>query len=134
MAEARAAPALIPWDVRYRGTEPEAGGDATFQPIRAASMTATIYYMRDHYRGRTGQLSRRGTQVRPRPQPRRNVMVLLGILVFVLALISLGVWLTDEVAAVGRANGQCLTSARRACGMFPAEHAWQAAAPSDPLA
>jgi hypothetical protein len=48
---------------------------------------------------------------------------MLGILVFIVALVMLGVWLTDGVASVGRSNNQCLTSARRVCGVFPSEHA-----------
>ena len=58
-----------------------------------------------------------------------KLIIPLALLIFFLGLVWLGVWLTDEVAAVGRANGQCLTSARRVCGMFPAQHAWQPAAP-----
>jgi hypothetical protein len=88
-------------------------------------MSATIHYMRDHYRVRPDVVHGRSAPPRLRPQwrPRSDLGLILGILVFILALVLVGVWLTDGVASVGRSNNQCLTSARRVCGVFPSEHA-----------
>jgi hypothetical protein len=84
---------------------------------------ATIYYMRDHYRVRPEAAARRRAPVPSASAVRPSLAFMLGILAFVIALVVLGVWLTDGVAAVGRANNQCLTSARRVCGVFPSDHA-----------
>jgi hypothetical protein len=86
-------------------------------------MAATIHYMREHYRVRPGAVPRRHASPRPELRARTSAGVMLGILIFVLVLVMLGVWLTDGVASVGRGNGECLTSARRVCGVFPSEHA-----------
>jgi len=90
---------------------------------REPHMAATIYYMRDHYRVRPGAVPGRRVSMRPELRTRSSAGVMLGILIFVLVLVMLGVWLTDGVASVGRSNGECLTSARRVCGVFPSEHA-----------
>jgi hypothetical protein len=86
-------------------------------------MSATIYYMRDHYRVRADRVHQRRGWPHPRRRARADLEFMLGILVFIVALVMLGVWLTDGVASVGRSNNQCLTSARRVCGVFPSEHA-----------
>jgi hypothetical protein len=86
-------------------------------------MPASIYYMRDHYRDRPDPIGRRSRPAPPRVRARSNLGFMLGILAFIVALVMLGVWLTDGVASVGRSNNQCLTSARRVCGVFPSEHA-----------
>jgi hypothetical protein len=86
-------------------------------------MPATIYYMRDHYRARPDFSHRRSALARPKQRPRSDLGFMLGILAFIVALVMLGVWLTDGVASIGRTNNECLTSARRVCGVFPSEHA-----------
>jgi hypothetical protein len=86
-------------------------------------MSATIYYMRDHYRVHMDRVHERSAWPRPRRRARADLGFMLGILVFIVALVMLGVWLTDGVAAVGRSNNQCLTSARPVCGVFSSEHA-----------
>src|SRR5262245_20217042 len=86
-------------------------------------MSATIYYMRDHYRVRADRVHKHGAWSQPGRRAGADLGFMLGILVFIVALVMLGVWLTDGVASVGRSNNQCLTSARRVCGVFPSEHA-----------
>jgi hypothetical protein len=93
-------------------------------------MAATIHYMREHYRVRPDELPGRRASPRPELRRRSSASVMLGILIFVLVLVMLGVWLTDGVASVGRGNGECLTSARRVCGVFPSEHAMHREEPS----
>lgn len=97
-------------------------------------MPATIYYMRDHYRVRPGGVPRRHAPTARDLRARSNLGFLFGILAFFVALVMLGVWLTNGVASVGRGNGECLTSARRVCGVFASEHATLRQPWSDDLA
>jgi hypothetical protein len=92
-------------------------------------MSAIIYYMRDHHRLRDragpGSPALRGAN----PQrvrisdSRSGLGFLAGMLVYVIALVMIGVWLTTEIAAVGRPNSGCLSNVLRTCGAFPSEHA-----------
>ena len=86
-------------------------------------MSATIYYMREHYRAHSGAVALRAAPARPKLRSRSGVGFMIGVVIFVVALVMIGVWLTTGVASIGRANGECLTSARRVCGVFPSEHA-----------
>jgi hypothetical protein len=93
-------------------------------------MAATIHYMREHYRVRPSAVPSHRALARPELRARSSAGVMLGILIFILVLVLLGVWLTDGVASVGRSNGECLTSARRVCGVFPSEHAMRGEEPT----
>jgi hypothetical protein len=92
-------------------------------------MSATIYYMRDHYRVREragpGCPALRGANPRPVgiSDSRSGLGFLAGMLAYVAALVMIGVWLTTEIAAVGRPNSGCLSNVLRSCGAFPSEHA-----------
>ena len=92
-------------------------------------MSATIYHLRDHHHGY--ERVRRSSAALRGANHQRNRIVdslsglgfMVGILAYITALVTIGVWLTTEIAAVGRPNGACLTNARGACGTLQPEHA-----------
>jgi hypothetical protein len=92
-------------------------------------MSATIYYMRDHYRVR--DRAGPGCPALRAANPQRGHVsdslsglgFLAGLLAYVAALVMIGVWLTTEIAAVGRPSGGCLSNVLRTCGAFRSEHA-----------
>jgi hypothetical protein len=92
-------------------------------------MSATIYHLRDHDRARD-RVRRSSPALRGAPARRNRIVdsrsglgFMVGILAYVAALVTIGVWLTTEIAAVGRTNNRCLSNARLACGPLQSEHA-----------
>ena len=92
-------------------------------------MSATIYHLRDHHHGY--ERVRRSSAALRGANHQRNRIVdslsglgfMVGILAYITALVTIGVWLTTEIAAVGRPNSGCLSNVLRTCGAFPSEHA-----------
>jgi hypothetical protein len=79
-------------------------------------MSATIHYLSDYARAR-----RKAEHVPPAEDvagDHQGGTFALGLLVFAIVFVVIGVCLFDGVAAVGRAHSDCLQGARRVCGIF----------------
>jgi hypothetical protein len=82
-------------------------------------MSATIYHLSDYaHARRKAEPPARKLPAADAASDQQGGAFALGLIIFAIVFVVIGVCLIDGVAAVGRVHSDCLQSARRACGIF----------------
>jgi len=84
--------------------------------VPVTDMSATIYYLSDYAPARRS--AERTPLAEDAAGDRQGGTFVLGLVIFAIVFVVIGVCLFDGVAAVGRVHNDCLQSARRVCGIL----------------